>query len=157
AEGGGEQRDRQGDLQRALAAGHQPAQNVVAVAVGAERVPRTRRQVRGLDVRVDLIGVVNERAQEAADHEGRDQGQAGQAQAVPGKGPERGPAAAPGGRRVRSGRAGRLSQRPGAQALSHLAPSYRTLGSRIAYARSAHRFPATVTTPTSTVMPSSTG
>ena len=59
-EGGGEP-----DLQGDLAAGHEPAEDVVAVLVGAERMPGARGQVLVCQVHVHLVGVVEQRPDEA--------------------------------------------------------------------------------------------
>ena len=61
------------DLERGLPGLHQPAQDVEAVPVGAERVLGTRWQREGIQVRVLLVRVVEERAQETeARHENED-------------------------------------------------------------------------------------
>ena len=68
-------RDRgraEADLERRLPADHQPAELVVADVVGAERVIPARRQCRLFDVSVDLVGVVDERADEAEEHDQHD-------------------------------------------------------------------------------------
>ena len=77
-----------GDLERALAAHHESAENVETVGVGAERMSGARRQVGERDVRVQLIAVVDEWAQEAEEDDGHDDAGADHAQTVLEIGPE---------------------------------------------------------------------
>ena len=65
ADHGGGDRDREAELQRRLAADHQAAEDVVAVAVGAERVPRAGRQGGAVELHRHLVGVVEQRPEVA--------------------------------------------------------------------------------------------
>jgi biotin/methionine sulfoxide reductase len=65
ADQGGRDADGETELERRLAAGHQPAEHVDPVLVGAQRVTGPRRAVLDGQAHRDLVGVVEQRAHEA--------------------------------------------------------------------------------------------
>ena len=72
AEAGGEHRHGQCDDQCGLATRHQPADDVVAGVIRSEQVLQAGSPIRDRHVRLYLVGVVNERADEAEQHEEHD-------------------------------------------------------------------------------------
>ena len=89
----GDHRRCEPDLERHLAAVHEPAEDVEAGAVGAERVLPARGRVLGREeqrgLRVGLVGVVQERADPAEQHDEDDHADADHGEPVLDEDPER--------------------------------------------------------------------
>jgi uncharacterized membrane protein YccC len=72
----GGDRHREAELEGGLAADHQPAKDVVAVTVGAERMARPWWLGGAVEVHRHLVGVVDQRAQETEDDQRQDDARA---------------------------------------------------------------------------------